>query len=109
MFEIIYCDEALEQLENLDKISRNKILKGITNFKVLGIAARNSRDLKCGLWEIKADDTRAYFKYYKDKIIIIGFVILKKSQKAPERFMQQAIRNIDKIILKLQEQKNENT
>jgi phage-related protein len=91
MFETIYCDESLEQVKNLDKASRNKILRAITNFEILGTDAKNSRDLKNGLWEIKADNTRAYFKYYKDKIIIIGFITLKKSQKAPERYIQQAV------------------
>lgn len=103
MFDIIYADEADEQLQSLDKSSRNKILKSINIFKVLGKDAKNSRDLKNGLWEIKADNVRAYFKYYKNKIVIIGFIVLKKTQKAPERFIQQAIRNIDRVILELQE------
>jgi phage-related protein len=100
---LFYADEADEQLQSLDKSSRNKILKSINIFKVLGKDAKNSRDLKNGLWEIKADNVRAYFKYYKNKIVIIGFIVLKKTQKAPERFIQQAIRNIDRVILELQE------
>lgn len=33
MFEIIYSDEAVEQLNDLDKVSRNKILKAIDVFE----------------------------------------------------------------------------
>lgn len=108
MFEIIYSDEAVEQLNDLDKISRNKILKAIDIFEQFGKDANNSRSLKNGLWEFKADKIRAYFKYYKDKIIIVGLIVLKKTQKAPERFIQQAIRNIDKVINEL-ENNNENS
>ena len=101
MFEIIYADEAVQQLNQLDKPSRNKILKAIDIFEQFGKDAKNSKNLKNGLWEFKADNVRAYFKYHKDKIIIIGLIVLKKTQKAPERFIQQAIRNIDKVIKEL--------
>ena len=101
MFQIIYADEAIEQLKELDKISRNKILKAIDIFEQFGKEANNSRSLKNGLWEFKADNVRAYFKYHQDKIIIIGLIVLKKTQKAPERFIQQSIRNIDKVINEL--------
>ena len=98
MFEIIYADEAVEQLQQLDKPSRNKILKAVDIFEQFGKEANNSRNLKDGLWEIKADNVRAYYKYHQQRIIIIGLIVLKKTQKAPQRFIQQAIKNIDKII-----------
>lgn len=101
MFEIIYTDEAVEQLNQLDKSSRNKILKVIDIFEQFGKDANNSRSLKNGLWEFRAANVRAYFKYHKNKIIIIGLIVLKKTQKAPERFIQQAIRNIEKTIKEL--------
>ena len=101
MFEIIYADEAVEQLNDLDKSSRNKILKAIDVFEQFGKEANNSRSLKNGLWEFKADNVRAYFKYHQQKIIIVGLIALKKTQKAPERFIQQALRNIDKVIKEL--------
>lgn len=33
--------------------------------------------------------------YAKDKIIIIGLIVMKKTQKAPKRFIEQAIKNIE--------------
>lgn len=107
MFEIIFADEAIEQRENLDKISKKKILKAIRNFEILGRDANNSRDLG-DIWEIKADNVRAYFNYEGNKIIIIGLIVLKKSQKTPRRYIEQAKRNINKIrqIIKSGEFKN---
>ena len=96
MYTAILVDEAIEQLNNLDKASRNKIIKAMRIFESEGENAKNSRILSDGLFEIKADNVRAYFKYFGDKIIIVGLIVLKKSQKAPKRFIEQAVRNIRK-------------
>lgn len=103
MFTAIFADEAIEQLNKLDKISKNKIIKGIKVFETEGTNAKNSRDLGDGLWEIKKDNVRAYFMYENNKIIIIGLIVLKKSQKTPKRFIEQAIRNIEKVKLYIKE------
>lgn len=95
MFEIIFSDEAIEQRDNLDKISRKKIVKAIRLFEEVGKIAGNSRNLD-DIWEIKADNVRAYFDYEGNKIVIIGLIVLKKSQKAPKRFIEQA----KKILMK---------
>jgi hypothetical protein len=98
MFEVIFSDEAIEQRESLDPASKKKIIKAIRNFSGLGLQARNSRNLG-EIWEIKADNVRAYFDYEGNKIIIVGLIVLKKSQEAPKRFIEQAKRNIDRVRL----------
>jgi len=50
------------------------------------------------LFEIKPKGVRAYFKYEKNRIIIIGFITLKKTQKAPQRYIEQAIINIKNYL-----------
>lgn len=47
---------------------------------------------------MKCDKVRIYFMYHKNNIIIIGLVVLKKTQKAPERYKIQAMTNIEKYI-----------
>ncbi len=101
MYKAFFADEAVEQLNNLDKVSRNKILRGIRTFEAEGTNARNSKYLGLDLFEIKVDNVRAYFKYVDNKIIIIGLIVLKKSQKAPKRFIEQALRNIEKTEIEL--------
>ena len=98
-FQAEYTNEALKQIEELEYNNKKKIFKAINLFEYLGKNAKNSRDLSNnGLFEIKADNIRAYFKYFENKIIIIGLIVLKKTQKAPKRFILQAIKNIDKYI-----------
>ena len=90
-----YTDEALQQLEQLDDIEYEKITKAIYIFEHVGTRYKNINDLGDGLFELKPDNVRAYFKYVKGKIIIIGFIVLKKTQKAPKRYIKQAHKNIN--------------
>lgn len=101
MFEIILSDEAEEQFNNLDKASYKKVFKDFEKFEKLGSRAIDSRNLVKDLWELRTDDIRSYYSYAGTKIIIVGLIVLKKSQKAPKRFIEQAIRNIQKIKEKL--------
>lgn len=97
-FEAEFTEQALEQLEQLTDTDARKILKAINIFEQVGTKYKYINDLGNGLFELKPDKVRAYFKYAKNKIIIIGLIVLKKTQKAPARYIEQAHRNIDKYI-----------
>ena len=94
-FTAEYTKEALEQIHELEQPSRRKIIKAVVIFEQVGTKYKNINDLENGLFELKPDNVRAYFKYYKNKIIIIGFITLKKTQKAPKRYIEEALRNIE--------------
>ena len=92
-----YTPEAIKQFRELDEEYQDKILSAIKTFEYIGTKYKNLNDLGNGLFEIKPKDVRAYFQYDKTrrKIIIIGFITLKKTQKAPKRYIEQALRNIE--------------
>jgi len=73
----------------------------------VGTAYKNINSLGDGLYEIKPKGVRAYFKYAGNRIIIIGIVVLKKTQKAPPKYKKQAVINIDRYIKEHKEQFNE--
>ena len=94
-----YTPEAEEDLKNLDKQNLKRALRTVALFEYLGKTGINSRPLnKDGLFEMKCDKIRIYFMYHENNIIIVGLIILKKTQKAPERYKLQAISNIEKYI-----------
>ena len=97
-FEAEFTKQALEQLEQLTDTDARKILKAINIFEQVGTKYKYLNDLGNGLFELKPDKVRAYFKYVKNRIIIIGLIVLKKTQKAPTRYIEQAHKNIDKYI-----------
>ena len=92
-----YTPEAQKQLFELSKENRIKIIAAIGAFELMGTAYKNINQLEYDLYEIKPKGVRAYFKYdtERKRIIIIGFITLKKTQEAPKRYMKQAVRNID--------------
>lgn len=93
-----YTKEAIDQLFSLSVENQDKIFAAVRAFEYLGTDYKNINKLDYDLYEIKPSGVRAYFKYYGRKIIIIGFVVLKKTQKAPKRYMKQAVRNIENYI-----------
>lgn len=109
LFYAEYTPEALEQFYCLDIDNQDKILSAIKSFEILGKKYKNINDLGNDLYEIKPKGVRAYFQYDKDrrKIIIIGFITLKKTQKAPKRYIKQALTNIRKYKELLNEQNNQ--
>ena len=100
LFIAEYTPEAKEQLFELDDNNQDKIITAINAFEKLGTKYKNINQLDYNLFEIKPKGVRAYFKYDKEhrRIIIIGFITLKKTQKAPKLFMKQAVRNIEDYI-----------
>ena len=94
--------EAEQQLMELSAENRVKIAEAIKIFELVGLYYKNLNDLGGGLFEIKPRGVRAYFMYdpNRRRIIIVGFITLKKTQEAPKRYMEQARRNIEKYLKK---------
>jgi len=103
-FTAEYTKEAVVQLKELEYTNREKIVEAIGLFEQVGILYKNINDLGDGLFEIKPKGVRAYFMYdpTRRKIIIIGFVCLKKTQKAPKQYIKQARINIKNYIKELE-------
>lgn len=94
-----FTPEAENDLKNLDRQDLKRTLRTVAIFEQLGRDGVNSRPLnKEGLFEMKSDKVRIYFMYHKNNIIIVGLVVLKKTQKAPERYKIEAMTNIEKYI-----------
>lgn len=75
---------------------------------MLGREGVTSRPLdKEGLFEMKCDKIRIYFTYQDNRLIIIGLITLKKTQKAPPQYKIQAHVRINNY-LNIRSKKNEN-
>ena len=103
-FTAEYTDEAKIQLRELAYENREKIVEAIGLFELVGTKYKNINDLGDGLFEIKPKGVRAYFMYdpTRRKIIIVGFICLEKTQKAPKQYMKQARINIRNYIKELE-------
>jgi len=99
-YTAIITDDAEKQLLELSTNDRETILEAIKVFELVGTDYKNLNTLGDKLFEIKPKGVRAYFMYHPKlrKIIIVGFICLKTTQKAPTRYMEQARRNIAKYL-----------
>lgn len=103
-FKAEYVPESLEQLRELPPEYADRILEAIGIFEEVGTDYKNINSLEYDLYEIKPTGVRAYFKYDKTRrrIIIVGFICLKTTQKAPPRYMKQAVRNIERYLKEME-------
>ena len=99
-----YVPEAIEQLRSISPEYRTRIIEAIGIFEEVGTEYKNINSLDYDLYEIKPSGVRAYFRYDKERrrIIIIGFICLKKTQKAPKQYMKQAVKNIEKYLKEME-------
>lgn len=100
IFKAEYLPEADMQLLELAPEYRVKIIEAISTFEKVGTDYKNINDLGNGLFEIKPKGVRAYFMYdyNRRRVIIIGFICLKTTQKAPERYIKQARKLIEAYL-----------
>ena len=106
LFQTEYTPEAIEQLKELHIDNQDKILEAIRIFEYTGTAYKNINNLGKDLYEIKPSGVRAYFMYdpNRRRIIIVGFICLKKTQKAPEAYKKQCISTIERYLQNLEKQ-----
>lgn len=98
-YNIFFTPEALDDIKNLDTQNEKRAMRTIRLFEIFGSDAVNSKRLDDnGLFELKCDKVRIYFSYYWGRLVIIGLVTLKKTQKAPPRYIIAAYARIDKFI-----------
>lgn len=84
----------------LSEENQDKIAEAIRTFELVGRYYKNLNDLGDGLYEIKPKGVRAYFMYDTTlrQIIIIGLIVLKKTQKALQKYIKQARANSEKYL-----------
>lgn len=99
-YTAILTDEAEEQLLDLSADDKETILEAIKAFELIGRDYKNLNTLGDKLFEIKPKGVRAYFMYHPNarKIIIVGFICLKTTKKAPLRYKEQARKNVAKYL-----------
>lgn len=101
LFTAVLLPEAREQLKKLPSLYKKRIATAIATFELIGTGYKSINSLGNGLYEIKPSGVRAYFKYdaVHRHIIVVGFICLKKGQKAPPLYIREANRLIDAYML----------
>jgi len=62
-----------------------------------GIGFVKVKLLRDKIFEIKSDELRSLFKYKKGRIIVIGVVFVKETQKIPKKIMKLAEKRLKEV------------
>ncbi len=89
-FDVKLTENALEELNTLEKADRNKVLKAFDIIINVDINAVNTKPLTSKIYEIKADKVRCLYVYSNNRIIIVGVIFIKKTQKTPKSMIAKA-------------------
>ncbi len=89
-FDVKLTENALQELNILEKADRNKVLKVFDIIINVDINAVNTKPLTSKIYEIKTDKVRCLYAYSNNRIIIVGVIFIKKTQKTPKTMIAKA-------------------
>ena len=81
-------------MNNLKKICLKQIIKKIQE---QGIEFVRVKPIQKEIFEIKTNELRSLFKYKAGKIIVIGVVFVKKTQKTPKEIIKLAKNRLKEV------------
>ena len=97
-FIVIRTKKAAEDFNNLSQSQQGAVEKDYQVIEKKGIEFVKRRFLEDAIFEIKTDDVRSLFKFEENRIIIIGLIYVKKTQKIPKQVLKQAKKRFGEII-----------
>lgn len=89
-FKIDKLKQAEKEISKLSKEQQEALQNDFETIESKGLEFVKRRHLREGIFEIKTNDIRSLFKYLDDKIILIGLVYEKRSNKSPDYYIKLA-------------------
>jgi phage-related protein len=96
-FKIEKLDVVTKEIAELQQEQQDLLRSEYELIETKGIEFVRVKHLQSKIFEIKSKDLRSLFKYQEGKIIIIGVVFIKKSQKAPKDKIKLAKQRLKEV------------
>lgn len=96
-YKIKKLKQAQKEINKLTKIQQTKLNLDYDNITNKGLEFVKTRHLRANLFEIKTDDIRSLYTYQEDCIILIGLIYEKRSNKAPDYYIELAQKRLKEI------------
>lgn len=84
VFKVEKLDVVNDEIAELPQEQQTLLDSDYKTIETLGIEFVRVKHLQNKIFEIKTKNLRSLFKYQEGKIIVIGVVFVKKSQKTPK-------------------------
>jgi mRNA-degrading endonuclease RelE of RelBE toxin-antitoxin system len=97
IYKIKKLKQAEKEIADLTKIQQKALKDDFETIETKGLEFVKRRYLREGLFEIKTNDVRALFKFQEEQIILIGLVYEKRSNKAPDYYINLAQKRLKEV------------
>ncbi len=99
VFRIEKLKAVTEEISKLDQNQQNLLRAEYEIIETKGIEFVKVKLLQNKIFEIKTKEIRSLFKYKSGKIILIGVVFVKKTQKTPKEIIKLAKQRLKEVWL----------
>ena len=96
-FKVIKLDAVNREIAELTQEQQNLLKSEYDLIETKGIEYVRVKHLQNKIFEIKSKELRSLFKYQEGRIIIIGVVFVKKSQKTPKDKVKLAKQRLKEV------------
>ncbi len=89
-FKVEKLSAVESEISALNESQKNLLKSEYKKIEQQGIEFVKVKPLQKKIYEIKSNELRSLFKYKEDRIIIVGVVFVKKTQKTPKEIIKLA-------------------
>lgn len=96
-FKVEKLPQAEAEIKNLEESQQKLLSEEYAKIETQGIEFVRVKPLQKDIFEIKTNELRSLFKYKAGKIIVVGVVFVKKTQKTPKEKIKLAKKRLKEV------------
>lgn len=96
-FKVEKLPQAEAEIKDLEESQQKQLSDEYTKIETQGIEFVRVKPIQKEIFEIKTNELRSLFKYKAGKIIVIGVVFVKKTQKTPKDKIKLAKQRLKEV------------
>ncbi|MBO7485747.1 MAG: type II toxin-antitoxin system RelE/ParE family toxin [Spirochaetaceae bacterium] len=96
-FHVEKLPQAQSEIDSLEQSQKDMLEADYTKIQEQGIEFVRVKSIQKDIFEIKTNELRSLFKYKTGKIIVIGVIFVKKTQKTPKEKIKLAKQRLREV------------
>ena len=96
-FKVEKLPQAEAEIKDLEEYQQKLLSEEYTKIETQGIEFVRVKSIQKDIFEIKSNELRSLFKYKAGKIIVVGVLFVKKTQKTPKEKIKLAIKRLKEV------------
>ncbi len=96
-FKVEKLSAVESEISALEESQKNLLKSEYEKIEQQGIEFVKVKPLQKKIYEIKSNELRSLFKYKEGRIIIVGVVFVKKTQKTPKEIIKLAEKRLKEV------------